>query len=208
VTAHFRAEAEVDLRTLDPEKRIVADPLPRYILATPASTLDRARAALAPLEPLVEIPSVDAVLNGKELAPGWIFLPPDAPAGELERLLMGLGRREGSWSPVALRDHGGELHFVPLSPGFMRPLDELVDGVEKGGPDAAFLSFRYALGILSKIRHDVNNPLTAALAETQLLLMDAEEGTDESQALRTVEEQLHRIRDLIALLNALRPPRD
>jgi signal transduction histidine kinase len=207
VTAHFRAEADVDLRNPDPEKEIVADPLPRYILATSASTLDRARAALAPLEPLVEIPSVDAVLNG-DLAPGWVFLPPDVPAEALERLLLGLGRREGSWSPVALGDQGGELCFVPLSPGFMRPLEELVDGVARGGPDAALLSFRYAVGILSKIRHDVNNPLTAALAEIQLLLMDTTEGTEERQALLTVEQQLHRIRDLIALLNALRPPRD
>jgi signal transduction histidine kinase len=186
----------------------VADSLPRYILATSPSTVDRARAALAPLEPLVEVPSVDVFLNGRDLAPGWIFLPPDAPADAMERLLLGLGRREGSWSPVALREQGEEFLFVPLSPGFMRPLEELVDGVARGGPDAAFFSFRYALGILSKIRHDVNNPLTAALAETQLLLMDASEGTEESQALRTVEEQLHRIRDLIALLNALRPPRD
>lgn len=186
----------------------MAEPLPRYILSTSAPTMQRARRALEALEPLVEIPSVDAVLNGAEVAPGWVFLPPDVPAEELGRLLVGLGGRDGSWSPVALREHEGELRFVPLSPGFLRPMEELVAGVTTGGPDAAFFSFRYALGILSKIRHDVNNPLTAALAETQLMLMDVEEGTEESQSLRTVEEQLHRIRDLVALLNALRPPRD
>jgi signal transduction histidine kinase len=208
MAVHFRAGPDVHRRTLDPEEGTVAEPLPRYILSTSAPTMERARRALAALEPLVEISSVDAVLNGAEMAPGWVFLLPDVPAEELERLLVGLGRQEGSWSPVALREHEGELRVVPLSPGFMRPLDELVEGVTNAGPDAAFFSFRYALGILSKIRHDLNNPLTAALAETQLLLMDVKEGTEESQALRTVEQQLHRIRDLVALLNALRPPRD
>lgn len=186
----------------------MADLLPRYILATSASSVDRARRALEALEPLVEISSVEAVLNGGDLVPGWLFLPPGLPPGELETLLLGLGRQGGAWSPVALLEQDGELRFVPISPGFMRPLEELVDGVVSGGPQAAFFSFRYALGILSKIRHDVNNPLTAALAETQLLLMDAADGTEDSRSLRTVEEQLHRIRDLVALLNALRPPRD
>lgn len=186
----------------------MAQEMPRYVLAAPPESLARVRDALRPLEPLTEVGSVDELLADGEAAPGWIFLPPGVAAGEIEDLLVALGRRTGGWSPVLLRESNGELRALPLSPGFIRPVDEVVARVRAGGPDASFVSFRYALGILSRIRHDVNNPLTAALAETQLLRMDAEEGSEEAQSLKVVEEQLQRIRNLIALLNALRPPRD
>jgi hypothetical protein len=50
----------------------------------------------------------------------------------------------------------------------------------------------------------VNNPLTAALAEVQLLRMDHPPGTEEGEALAVVEEQLKRIRDMVAELAAYR----
>jgi signal transduction histidine kinase len=186
----------------------VAQTLPRYILAGSPDSARRVRQALQELEPLTEVSSAAAVLDDGELEPGWLFMTSDLPTGEVESLILGLGKRGGSWSPVALEERHGEIRAVPVSPGFARPLNETVGKVRSGGTEASLLSFRYALGVLSKIRHDVNNPLTAALAETQLLMMDTEEGTEASQSLRMVEHQLHRIRDLIALLNALRPPRD
>lgn len=182
--------------------------LPRYILAASPGAAERMRDALGELEPLRELPSAAAVLEDADLEPGWLFLSPDLPFDEVEGLLRGLGKRPGSWSPVALEERDGEFGALSVSPGFTRPLNEIVERVRAGGTEASLLSFRYALGVLSRIRHDVNNPLTAALAETQLMLMDAEEGSDDRQSLRTVEEQLHRIRDLVALLNPLRPPRD
>ena len=151
---------------------------------------------------------MEAVLSNGDLEPGWVFLPPEVPAEELASLLEGLGKRQGGWSPVVLKEYGGELRALSISPGFARPVSEVVGRVQAGGPDASLISFRYALGILSRIRHDVNNPLTAALAETQLLLMDHDPESETGRSLKVVEEQLHRIRDLIALLNALRPPRD
>jgi len=185
----------------------VAQTLPRYILAGSPDSASRVRQALRELEPLTEVSSVASILDDAELEPGWLFMTSDLPKGEVESLILGLGDRSGSWSPVALEERDGEVRGVSVSPGFAFPLDEIVEKVRSGGTEASFLSFRYALGVLSKIRHDVNNPLTAALAETQLLMMDTEEGTEVSQSLGMVEQQLHRIRDLVALLNALRPPR-
>ena len=59
------------------------------------------------------------------------------------------------------------------------------------------------LRIASRARHDINNPLTAATAETQLLLMDVEDG-EVRTALEAIEEQLRRIRDLTAGLTRVR----
>ena len=56
------------------------------------------------------------------------------------------------------------------------------------------------------MRHDINNPLTAAMAEVQLLLMDLEADSEVGSAIRLVEDQLRRIRDLVAELPEHRPP--
>ena len=53
----------------------------------------------------------------------------------------------------------------------------------------------------------MNNPLTAAVAEVQILLMDAAENPEAQEGLLVVQEQLRRIRDLVAATGHLRLPR-
>lgn len=81
------------------------------------------------------------------------------------------------------------------------------EGAPPPGPDAeAELERLYER--VSRIRHDINNPLTAVLAEAQLLLLDYGEGDEElASSLRVIEEQARRIRDLVAHLSEIRPPR-
>jgi len=69
---------------------------------------------------------------------------------------------------------------------------------------ASLLSLRLLVAELARVRHDLNNPLTAALAEVQLLLMDQPGDSEEAESLRVVEAQLKRIRDLVAKLSAYR----
>jgi len=65
------------------------------------------------------------------------------------------------------------------------------------------LEFRRILDRISRARHDLNNPLTSALAETQLLLMDVTD-PESREALETVQRQLRRMRDMIQELRPLR----
>ncbi len=52
---------------------------------------------------------------------------------------------------------------------------------------------------LRKLRHDIANPLSAILAETQLLLLDEGSLADDTvRALREIETLSRRIRDLLA----------
>ena len=63
------------------------------------------------------------------------------------------------------------------------------------------------VALVARARHDLNNFLTAAMAETQLALMDvADPGLREG--LEAVEEQLRRIRDLVKEMRAVRAPAD
>ncbi len=51
---------------------------------------------------------------------------------------------------------------------------------------------------LSKLRHDLANPLSAILAEAQLLLLrDPPLDEDTLEAIRSIEEQSRRMRDLL-----------
>ena len=59
--------------------------------------------------------------------------------------------------------------------------------------------------IVRRVRHDANNPLTAALGHVQLLLDDPAI-TDEEvrESLRIVETELRRLADIIRKLNDIR----
>ena len=93
-----------------------------------------------------------------------------------------------------------EMNWGAIERGNPRP----VPYYEKGaGP---LLELRWILRLVAKARHDINNPLTAGLAETQLVLMDEPKG-DLLESLEVIENQLRRIKDLVAGLARLRVKR-
>jgi signal transduction histidine kinase len=141
---------------------------------------------------------------------GCILLPAEIGTGELRLLLRELADRDGPWTPVLVDLENGSPRAVPLSVGYPEPLEALLERLSAGDDDAVerlpLLELRSVLKAVSRARHDINNPLTAALAETQLLLMDIEEG-EARDAVETVEHQLRRIRDLVARLSSIRAPK-
>ncbi len=140
-------------------------------------------------------------------APGWIFIPAWCDPGAVLDLLTWLAERPGPWSPLLVLEREAGLDLVPLSPGFPYSSEQVSGRLERRGKEGpARLSFRLALEEASRVRHDINNPLTAAMAEVQLLLMDLEPDSEVGSAIRLIEDQLRRIRDLVAELPEHRPP--
>ncbi len=62
------------------------------------------------------------------------------------------------------------------------------------------------LADVARIRHDLNNPLTSALAEVQLLLFDVND-EELRESLEVIQSQLRRMRDLVVSTSHMRPPR-
>ena len=61
--------------------------------------------------------------------------------------------------------------------------------------------------LVRRVRHDANNPLTAALGHVQLLLDDPAITDPEAQeSLRVIEAELRRITDILRQLNAVKMP--
>jgi signal transduction histidine kinase len=63
------------------------------------------------------------------------------------------------------------------------------------------------VALVRRIRHDANNPLTAALGHVQLLLTDpAVQDADVIESLRVVETELRRLIDILRQLNNIGAP--
>lgn len=134
-----------------------------------------------------------------------LLLHPELPPEQLVRALA-LARRSGAdWMPV-LVEHAadGAFSLIPVSLGWSTAPAALARWAD-GDSAAELLELRHVLAHVARARHDLNNPLTSAMAETQLALMDVEQ-PDIRAGLETIQEQLRRIRDLVGGLRVLRPP--
>lgn len=155
----------------------------------------------------IEVRSFSApgdLFDDPELAPGLVVLGTELSDDDLREAFEGFGRHGGEWTPILLRsaEKGGALG-VPVSPASPALLADLLERYLDPEEARPVPSLPMLVRIASKARHDINNPLTAAMAETQLLLMDAEDG-EVRTALEAIEEQLRRIRDLTAGLTRVR----
>lgn len=187
------------------------DPTPRYLVAPEGVDIATLRSQLEALGPLRVVSGPEELLGteGSEGAadPGWIFVPAEWAVGRLHRLLIQLADQSGAWSPLLVATDGERVSVLPISPGYREEWNSALERMAAAGTPAALLSFRRCLEELSRIRHDINNPLTAALAETQLMLMESDLEEDRKESLEVVEAQLRRIAALVAELTTLRAPR-
>ncbi len=135
---------------------------------------------------------------------GWLLLPPHTPAALLGNLLVDLSAVGDPWGVLRVHEVGGRFELVPLSAGYPVSLEDGSARLGSEGLKRGYLSLRHVLTDLSRLRHDANNALTSALAEAQFMRMDAEEGSELSEGLTLVEQQLKRLRDLVGELTGLR----
>jgi signal transduction histidine kinase len=166
--------------------------------------LDPDQAARLELESTpLSLPLPDGALPAGE--EGWIIVAEDAPPETLGSLVRAVICHPMRWCLfIALNgaernSRNGTLRLVALSVGNPVPAEFVAERLRSA---PGVFSLRHATHEIARIRHDLNNPLTAAMAETQLMRMDSDD-----QGLEVVETQLRRMRDLIAELAQWRLPR-
>jgi signal transduction histidine kinase len=65
--------------------------------------------------------------------------------------------------------------------------------------------YRSFVELVRKVRHDANNPITAALGHVQLLLDDpAVTNPEVKESLKIVEAELRRLTDILRRLNEIK----
>lgn len=138
--------------------------------------------------------------------PGLVVLSVREESSALT-LLYDLWEAGAGWT-LALVDGGDPPMLRTLSLGLPAGTEALAGYLagEVGG-QRTLVDLREALIQIAKTRHDVNNPLTAAVAEVQILLMDSGDDPEAREGLLVVQEQLRRIRDILAATRHLHLPR-
>jgi signal transduction histidine kinase len=116
-------------------------------------------------------------------------------------VLMACTRGGREWVPVLVEASDEELFGIPVAAAYRWPVVDIGRLCREGD---GYLGFHQVIDRVRVARHDINNPLAAALAETQLLLMDATD-PEMRRALEAIQAQLRRIATLVSGL-AFAPP--
>ena len=67
------------------------------------------------------------------------------------------------------------------------------------------MDMKEVVELVRKVRHDANNPLTAALGHVQLLLDDpAVQDEEARESLRVIESELRRLTEILRKLNEIK----
>lgn len=181
-------------------------PLPIYIVAPPG-----ARTATLAAEDLADsvrrIESVEALGALDALEPGCILVDRDSVSeADLLTVADRVAGAEAGWT-LAVIEGDGEPIVRTLGFGSASSTAEVASFSLAPDENAGVLmELRSVLSEVARVRHDLNNPLTSALAEVQLLLFDAMD-EEVRESLEVIQSQLRRMRDLIAATSHLRPPR-
>lgn len=151
--------------------------------------------------------SLDVLGRDGVVDPGVVLVDPgEVGVDELLAVADRLYEAAPGWRFAAVRDDD-PVRVQGLSLGHPAELPELAERLGRDEADpGALLELRLLLREVATARHDINNPLTSALAEAQLLLLDVEEG-EVREGLEVIQTQLRRIRDLVADTGHIRPPR-
>ena len=175
---------------------LMIQPRPVYLLAPLGA--DLRLGALVPGQETIALSQAEEL---RDRTPGLLLLPIEVlPTDQVLAALAiaAAAPPESPWMPVLLErsDDGGRPLARPVSLGWPTAPAELARWAA-GAVDAEVLELRHVLAGVARGRHDLNNPLTSALAETQLALLGAIDPGLRA-GLERVEEQLRRIRDLVA----------
>ena len=181
------------------------DPLPLALVSPPSPDRDQFLAS-APESPVEIFDSVDAFLDRPKGEGEWgiLLMGPGLPSEDVLRLLREQGDRGIPWSPLLVEEEEGRFLTRALSLSVPLDLAEVAEIAAHPLEKGPVLELHWVLRVVSRARHDLNNPLTAGLAEVQLLLMD-DHGPEVGEAMEIIQEQFRRLRDMVAALGCLRP---
>lgn len=174
-----------------------SDSQPKHVryVGSPCTRRDRVLAALP-----VEVDVFDTPADLGDLVPGAdgvVLVDEETVSAEEVLALAEEAATVGGWCLGLARTEGGEMTVRSISIGQPATLAELgAYATDAQAHPSVLLDLHRVLVQTGRLRHGLNNILTAALAETQLLLLG--DDLEERESIEAIEEQLMRFRDLLA----------
>ena len=132
-----------------------------------------------------------------------------------ETFVLVVTARDGHDDLAAVLDAGADEYLMkPSSPENLRARLEIAarriaQGDARRAAEAQLARARWLAGIgetTIALEHEINNPLSALLGHTELLLMDEGLSADQREQLQIVREQAGRIADVVRRLARLKNP--
>lgn len=179
--------------------------LPVFVIAPHGSPLDDFLSTFEGEKPRV-MDSWKGVREGEEADWGILILGPGVPAKEILEILEHQARENPPWVVLLVREEEGRWVLRTLSLGPVLTPGSAMEIAQDPDGKGPILDLHWALRVVARARHDLNNPLTSGLAEAQLLLMD-DHPAEVRESLEIIQDQFRRLRDMVADLSRLRPPR-
>lgn len=183
----------------------MTQPLTLYVVAPPGPTRQDLLAALG--TDTVVFDAAEAVGDLTAREPGVLLLDPSVSSDDVLALAVRAAAAGPQWCVALIRDAGdGTTSAQTVSVGLVDTLDHVAAFVSDPTAHAdRLLELRRVLSDAGRLRHDVNNALTVALAETQILLLDPHED-EVREALEMIQAQLRRIGEMTTSTGHLRLP--
>ena len=181
-------------------------PFPIYFVAPPGARADTLSAEDL-RDSVHRLASVEALGVLDDLEPGLVLVDRDyVDETELPKLADLVAVAGAPWVLAVIE---GQEDPIVRTLGFGLPnSSEEVASFSRQPKEnpGVLMELRRVLADVARVRHDLNNPLTSALAEVQLQLFDA---SDEElrESLEVIQSQLRRMRDIVASTSHMRPPR-
>lgn len=186
------------------------------VVSADAERRDRAAAALSSAGEVIQAADMSSALNEVSLGhPVVTVIDCTLPQDVVSSLVAAIGDpdRVVLWVPelqLELLDYGVfvQIPYTASDRVLAAAVQRLAEAQraksEIGKTRGQAGRFRHVVSIVRDVHHEVNSPLTAIIAETQLLLMDADQlSTEQRRSLETIEAMAQRIRDLLRQLEGL-----
>lgn len=186
------------------------------VVGTDAERRDRVERALAPSCEVVHAEDTSSAVDELSLGrPLIVVIDSTLPEREVTALLeSGVDpARAVLWGPKfnpVLLDYGALIQIPDradeklLTAAVLRLADVQSARTELKAYRARAERLEHVMAIVEEVRQEVNSPLTAIMAEVELLLTDqGERDAGERESLQTIETMTRRVRELVGRLNAL-----
>lgn len=186
------------------------------VVSADAARRDRAVAALSGVGEVMQAVDMSSALDELSLGrPAVTVMDGTLPQDTVSSLIAAIGDPDRAllWVPelqLEFLDYGlfVQIPFSASDPVLAAAVQRLAEAqrtrseIEKIREQAGRLG--HVIAIVRDVHHEINSPLTAIMAETQLMLMDADElSAEQRRSLETIEAMAQRIRDVLRQLDGL-----
>jgi len=186
------------------------------IVSSDAGRRERAAAALSGVGEVLQAVDMSSAVDEMSIGrPAAVLIDSTLPQDTVGSLIAAIGDPDRAllWVPelqLELLDYGVFVQIPHsasdrvLAAAVQRSVEAQRSKAEVGRAREQERRLEHVVAVVRNVHHEINSPLTAIMAETQLMLMDADQlPAEQRRSLEAIEAMGQRIRELLRQLDGL-----